>query len=243
MSGGAPPRLRDAQETPQALIGFRTNGEWTDLLAQTAALIDALDTVEDAAARKAVFDALAAIDAIHREALHRLVRLFKEGVLAQVVTDPAIRTLMGMYDLLPEPEPGCRKVWDFTKDAGAAPDVAAGPAAEPPHWSPAPLAAAIGDGEAAACRMEEGNYILVATDGRHFAFAADCAIHRATMAGGGVDHLSWICPNGPGCIYDLRSGARLGGGPALDCRPVRLDAAGRVLIGFGMPFEPKLPAF
>ena len=42
-----------------------------------------------------------AIDALHREALHRLVRLFKERVLEQVATDPAIRTLLEMYDLLP----------------------------------------------------------------------------------------------------------------------------------------------
>jgi len=38
---------------------------------------------------------------LHREALHRLVRLFKERVLEQVATDPAIRTLLEMYDLLP----------------------------------------------------------------------------------------------------------------------------------------------
>jgi hypothetical protein len=41
----------------------------------------------------------------------RLVRLFKEGVLAQIVTDPAIRTLMELYDL--KPPAGAGQVPDF----------------------------------------------------------------------------------------------------------------------------------
>lgn len=248
MNDPSPPRLRETAEEPHALIGFRTNGEWTDLLAQTAALIGALDAIEDEGARKAVFDALEGIDAIHREAMHRLVRLFKEGVLAQVVTDPAIKTLMGMYDLLPEPEPGCAKVWDFLPES----DTGARPVDEPvttqrypdlPHWSPAPTTGALREGEALICHMEEGTYILAREDGRTYAFSAECEVHGAPMIDGRIDRLSWICPEGPGCVYDIRNGARLGGGPGLDCRPVKSDAAGRFLIGFAMPFEPKMPAF
>ena len=49
-----------------------------------------------------VLTLLQGIDTIHREALHRLVRLFKEGVLEQVITDPAIYTLMELYDFITE---------------------------------------------------------------------------------------------------------------------------------------------
>lgn len=232
----------------QPLAGYRTNPEWEDLVAQTGAMIAALDEIADDAERHAVFAALAGIDAIHREALHRLVRLFKEGVLEQVVTDPAIRTLMGMYDLLPESEPACQKVWDFVQDDTNGPSetdqgIAAGPLEEPPHWSPAPLTRPLGDGEAFVCRMEEGAYIVARVDGRHYALQAHCEVHDGLMHQGRLENVSWICPHGPGCVYDIRNGARLGGGTSLDCLPTRIDDAGRILLGFGVPFEPEMPAF
>ena len=62
------------------------------------------------------------------------------------------------------------------------------------------------------------------------------------MTGGTLSSFSWACPIGPGCIYDIRSGARLGGGEPLTCLPVRRDGD-RLMVGFGVPFEPNLPAF
>lgn len=232
----------------QALVGYRTNAEWNDLVAQAGAMIGALDRIEDDAVREAVFGALAGIDSIHREALHRLVRLFKEGVLEQVVTDPAIKTLMGMYDLLPEPDPACQRVWDFIEDDPARPDdsghaIAAKASQDPPHWCPAPIANPPGEREALICRMEEGTYVLTRIGGQHFAFSAECQFHKAPMFDGRIDNVSWICPNGAGCVYDVRNGARLGGGPALECLPVKTEEGGRILIGFGVPFDPQMPAF
>jgi nitrite reductase/ring-hydroxylating ferredoxin subunit len=242
-------------EPPQALIGYRTNEEWQALVDEVGALIASLDEIGDAEQRQKVFAALEGIDAIHREALHRLVRLFKEGVLEQVVTDPAIRTLMGMYDLLPPEEPGCAKVWDFLapdEKAGPPPaarseghrgSVAARPPGEPPHWSPVSVSELPAEGEAVVCTLEEGSVLVAKVRGEFLAADTHCAHHDAAMPGGMLNGYSWVCPHGPGCIYDLRSGARLGGGPALACLPVRQDARGRLLIGFGMPFAPRLPAF
>src|SRR6516164_4412962 len=102
-----------SQNSAQPLIGYRTNEEWDDLLGQIATMIEDLERLEEPDIRGRVFSVLQAIDALHREALHRLVRLFKEGVLEQVATDPAIRTLLEMYDLLPAPHASSRKVWDF----------------------------------------------------------------------------------------------------------------------------------
>jgi len=90
-----------SHNSAQPLVGYRTNEEWDDLLGQIATMIEDLERLEEPDIRGRVFSALQAIDALHREALHRLVRLFKEGVLEQVATDPAIRTLLEMYDLLP----------------------------------------------------------------------------------------------------------------------------------------------
>jgi nitrite reductase/ring-hydroxylating ferredoxin subunit len=242
-------------EPPQALIGYRTNEEWQALVDEVGALIASLDEIGDAEQSQKVFAALEGIDSIHREALHRLVRLFKEGVLEQVVTDPAIRTLMGMYDLMPPEEPGCAKVWDFlAPDEKPEPShadrsdarhgsIAARPPGELPHWSPAPLPNPPAEGEAVVCALEEGSVLVAKVRGEFLAADASCPHHDALMSGGTLTGYSWVCPHGLGCVYDLRSGARLGGGSALACLPVREDTRGRLLIGFGMPFAPRLPAF
>lgn len=240
-------------EPPQQLVGYRTNDEWNALLAQASAMIERLEQIDDAAVRAQIFGAMDGIDAIHREALHRLVRLFKEGVLEQVVTDPAIRTLMGMYDLLPPEQPGCGKVWDFIpkpgepepfsgKRAQSEPPVAADRPPDPPHWTPAPLARPLGSGEAEVCLFDEGPILVADVRGDSFAAEARCPHHDGPMTGGTLSSYSWACPLGAGCIYDIRSGARLGGGEPLICLPARRDGD-RLLVGFGVPFEPDLPAF
>ncbi len=240
-------------EPPQQLVGYRTNDEWNALLAQASAMIERLEQIDDPDVRAQVFGAMDGIDAIHRESLHRLVRLFKEGVLEQVVTDPAIRTLMGMYDLLPPEQPGCGKVWDFMpkpgepepfsgKRAQSEPPVAADRPPDPPHWTPAPLARPLESGESEVCLFDEGPILIANVRGDSFAAEARCPHHDAPMTGGTLSSYSWACPLGVGCIYDIRSGARLGGGEALICLPVRRDGD-RLLVGFGVPFEPGLPAF
>ena len=246
------PILSDG-EPPQQLVGYRTNDEWNALLAEASAMIESLEQVDDADVRAQVFGAMNGIDAIHREALHRLIRLFKEGVLEQVVTDPAIRTLMGMYDLMPVEKPGCGKVWDFMpkpsepepfggRRARSEPPVTADRPPDPPHWSPAPLARPLNPGEAEVCQFDEGPILVADVRGDQFAAEARCPRHDAPMTGGTLSSYSWACPLGAGCIYDIRSGARLGGGEPLACLPVRRDGD-RLLVGFGVPFEPNLPAF
>ena len=234
----------------QALVGFRTNEEWKDILAQVAAMIEGLEKIEDAELRRNVFAALEAIDAVHREALHRLVRLFKEGVLNQVVTDPAIHTLMGMYDLLPAQQGGAGTAMDFL----TAEERAAGPRSAPPppgglalpepqpHWARVPLDQAMADGDAILFKTGESAVIIAKIENVLFAVDAVCPTHAALMAGGAVNGFSWLCPHGPGCVYDIRNGSRVGGGPGLAAHPVR-PAEGGLQVGFGIPFAPKLPAF
>jgi len=246
-----------SDDRPPPLVGYRTNEEWQDLLAQVAALIEDLEHLEDPDVRQKVFGTLQAIDALHREALHRLVRLFKEGVIEQVITDPAIHTLMGMYDLLPSPQSAKRKGWDFlTPEERAASDRAAASRSEEathveatdatavlPHWIPVPLDRAIGNGEALIFESEEATVIVAMNESVLHAVQASCPMHGATMHGGMLKGFSWVCPHGPGCVYDIRDGTRLGGGQALQCYPIRTTQDGSPQIGFGIPFEPKLPAF
>ena len=82
---------------PQALRGFMTNEEWDQLLARADYLVSSLEQIEDSKERRKVFELLNVLDQIHRESLTRLVRLFKDGVMEQIITDPPIRTLMDLY--------------------------------------------------------------------------------------------------------------------------------------------------
>ena len=239
----------------QPLVGFRTNEEWRDMLAQVAAMLEELERIEDPEASRKMFAALQAVDAVHREALHRLVRLFKEGVLEQVVTDPAIHTLMGMYDLLPAKLAADAGAVDFlTREERAAgppiplPGMRPAPAnlalSDPqPHWARIPLDGPLADGEAVLFEAQEGSVVVARIDNALFAVDATCPSHNAVMAGGALKGYSWICPHGPACVYDIRNGSRLGGGPALVAHPVRTADGGGLQVGFGMAFEPKLPAF
>lgn len=230
------------RDAPNALVGYRTNEDWQNLLAQFAVLVEEVEAIEDAASRGKAMALLAATDAIHREALHRLVRLFKDGVLEQVVTDPAIHTLMGMYDLLPESDPACRKVWDFIAEPAAAP-VAASVAEEQPRWMPIPAEATPADGQANVVGVEDRVVIVAQVEGQAYALSATCPTHGVAMTAGHLSGFSWICPAGPACVYDVRNGSRLGGGTALVCHPVRAESGRDLRIGFGMPFTPHLPAF
>ncbi len=237
------------EDSSQALVGYRSNEEWQDLLAQAATMVGSLDEIEDQATRDKVFAAMEGIDAVHREALHRLVRLFKDGVLEQVVTDPAINSLMGMYDLLPPETPGCAKVWDFIGDGDdSVPQdqdnaVAAENVTILPHWSPEPREGIAEEGSAYICEMDEGRILLVRVDGVDYALEANCPNHKKPFSDGRLDNVLWHCSEGPGCSYDVRDGKRLGGGQGLQCFPVRVEDDGQRMIGFGIPFEPKLPAF
>ncbi|MBT3767688.1 MAG: hypothetical protein HOF84_17705, partial [Rhodospirillales bacterium] len=95
------------EQDPLQKAGFRNNDEWEELLARANQQIQTLEGLEEGEIKDTVFSLLNDLDAIHREALTRLVALFKDGVLEQVVTDPAIHTLMEIYGLAGDfPEPG-----------------------------------------------------------------------------------------------------------------------------------------
>jgi nitrite reductase/ring-hydroxylating ferredoxin subunit len=235
----------------QALVGYRTNAEWNDLVARVGAMVGTLEEMPDPDARSLVMNALQGIDEVHREALHRLVRLFKDGVLEQVITDPAIKTLMGMYDLLPDEARGGARTLDFLtpeeRAAGAAtpttPEVTTTAPPELPRWVPAPLERPLQNGDHAMLRFDGHELIVARVRDEDFAIASVCTRHSHAMSGGTLNAYAWICPLGPGCAYDIRNGARTGGGNPLACHPVRRDDRGRLLVGFGMPFKPAMPSF
>ena len=231
-----------------------SNEEWSELLAQVDAMVAEMEELPDVKARLKVFQLLAGIDAIHREALRRLVRLFKEGVLEKVVTDPAIHTLMELYDLLPAADATTAVE---APAADAAPRfagipikvIARGATASAsgggyPHWVPV---LSSGDDVAPGAVRDiapEGVAMLLCRVGeRLFVVDAQCYENDASMSGARLDSFTLVCPAHAGCLYDVRQGTRIGRRGEVTCYPVKREEGGRVMVGINMPFKPELPAF
>ena len=73
-----------ALEPDQQLVGFMTNVAWGGLLDEVNGLVEKMESLPDGDVKNDLFRLLDGIDTMHREALRRLVRLFKEGVLEKV---------------------------------------------------------------------------------------------------------------------------------------------------------------
>ena len=235
------------QEKPQELVGFMNNDEWQDLLSDVNGLIQEMDELAFPQVKERVFLLLAGIDTIHREALRRLVRLFKEDVLEQVVTDPAIHTLMELYDMLPpnvkRAEPGEYK-FDFGGGGAKAQTAPASSGTAFPHWVPALKSADELIADSTGEREVDGRLLLlVNVEGKYFAFDSACVRDGASLAGASLSKYTLTCPHHTGCHYDIRHGGQIGGAKRIECYNVKRDDSGRLMVGIDMEFRPDLPAF
>ena len=243
--------MTDRSRPPQPLLGFRSNEEWSELLAEVNGLIRELETHPDPEIRDRALALLQGIDAIHREPLTRLVRLFKKGVLEKVITDPAIHTLMELYDLLPQ-RAGCGEVPDFIsgfpvpghrRETEGISQSRITDRVPVPHWVPSPVPVdELQPGTTTAVVIEERALILCRVGEEVFALADGCAQDGSALDGARLNSFILACPSHRGCYYDVRRGARIGAEGAIECFCVRVDATGRVMVGFDMPFIARLPA-
>lgn len=237
-------------EIAQALVGFMSNDEWDALLARVNGLVQQMEELPDGEVKTAVFEAFDGIDAIHREALRRLVRLFKEGVLEKVVSDPAIHTLMELYDLLPdepeEPEepPPEKPQKKFPTIAIKAVHYVPPAKQRYPHWVPVLRQAdELASGIAKEFAVDTGTVMLCRREDQFFAVESICARDDSSLSGAILSGYMLACPNHSGCYYDVRQGTRLGGSEKIACYPIKQEDDGRVLVGLDMDFIPKLPSF
>lgn len=233
---------------PQPLVGFMTNAEWSELLSRTDALVRELEQAPYPNVKEQVFALLAAIDTIHREPLRRLVRLFKEGVLEKVVTDPAIHTLMELYDLLPpgveEDDEQRAKIVFTTNRAKPPTDAPQRPKPRYPRWIPVTTRSDdLPSGGVKGCKAEERLILLCRAGNALFALDALCLQDGSPMTGGTLSKYTLTCPQHPGCYYDVRDGARVAGSGRLECFPVKEGEEGRILIGLDVDFSPLRPSF
>jgi nitrite reductase/ring-hydroxylating ferredoxin subunit len=234
-------------EAPQELVGFMSNEDWQDLLSDVNGRINEMEELAFPQVKEQVFELLAGIDIIHREALHRLVRLFKENVMEQVVTDPAIHTLMELYDLLPPTVERATPVdfkFEFGGGAKPAPAPSRGPVAFP-HWVPAlKNADVLEEGTTIECHVDNRILMLVRMEGKFYAFDSACVQGDGdSLKDGSLSRYTLSCPHHTGCHYDIRNGGQIGGNKAIECYNVKKDDGGRLMVGIDMEFRPLLPAF
>ena len=85
--------------------------------------------------------------------------------------------------------------------------------------------------------------LLARRDERWFAVDAACPVDGGSLRGAALNGNTLSCPHHAGCHYDIRNGARIGGGLGIECHPTRTDEQGRVLVGLDMEFKPSLPSF
>jgi len=236
-------------EVEQQLVGFMSTVGWEKLLAQVSEQIEELENYPHPEVSEKVFNLLAGIDSIHREALGRLVSLFKEGVLEQVVTDPAIHTLMELYDLLPEvPEESTDLSSKFPNIPLQINPAARKPVAEKrqefPHWVPLLSSLELIPPNSVHESSIEGQQILLCRVGDEvYAMESRCAQDGSNLAQASLTSYTLSCPNHSGCYYDIRSGSRIAGEGSITCYNVKHEEESPVLVGLNMDFSPNLPTF
>ncbi len=231
-------------------IGYMTLAGWDKLLSQVNSQIEELEKISHAETKDKVFTLLAGIDAIHRESLGRLVSLFKEGVLEQVIADPPIYTLMELYDLLPIDVKDNEQQYDkngfpiiplnnITKVKNTTP-------IKPKisHWVPASNAqSTLEPNSTNLINVDDHSILLCRVYDEYFALNSSCAQDGSSLKGATINKYTLTCHNHQGCHYDVRQGTRIAAsGEAIECYPVQADE-NRVMIGIDMDFVPNLPVF
>lgn len=235
-------------ESPQQLVGFMNNEEWEQLIGYVDSMVVEMEQLPFPEVKDRVFELLAGIDTLHREALYRLVRLFKEGVLEQVITDPAIRTLMELYDLVPDESAAAATTAKPKRHFPDIPvrvehDKPATPAAQIPHWVPVPdRLSDVPAGSVIETTAGAKPVLLCRVKQDLFAMEPTCSQDGTSLREATISNFTLSCPNHPGCLYDVRQGTRIAASGQIDCYPVKTDDD-KILIGFGMGFTPNLPTF
>lgn len=234
-------------ESPQALVGFMSNDEWDELLAYVNAMVSEMEKLPLPDIKDRVFELLAGIDAMHRESIHRLVRLFKKGVLEQVITDPPIHTLMQLYDIVPTPdeeEVSTVKINfpDIPIKVTQSPEPKS--TAKYPHWVPAlSHRDEIQPGSVVEVLLDEHLVLICRVKNDFFALDSGCAQDGSSLKEATLNRFTLSCPSHSACLYDVRQGTRIAGSEGIVCYPVRVNDNSSVMVGIDMEFNPELPTF
>lgn len=197
--------------------------------ARIAALVSELESLPDSDARTKALELIENVDHLHRTCVWRLFETLSElggkGLIDRMVSDPAVKMLFVLYDLIPTdsltPIEAPSNV-SQPYSSGFVPLSAIGGVHRPPSWRAAFAKEDLPPGVLRAVEIESTPVLLAATEESVYAYRNACIgtilpLHLGTLANGEI-----FCP-WHGCRYDVRSGRRIGGDEGLECFQVSVE--------------------
>ena len=213
-----------------------TDAEYEQVTLRVRELIDQLEELPYPNVRDDVFDLLQGFDALHREALARLLQLIVSeapSLIPQVEEDFVIRTLLILYDFLPqEAEPNA----SLPQNGGFVPLDQVGLLEEirMPIWMPGGHLSDLEPGTLRSKKFEGVSVLLCRIEDEVFALQNACLGSILTLEQGRLEGYTLVCP-WHDCHYDVRSGELQGGsGQKVQTFPVEVGAQGRFSVGFNI---------
>jgi nitrite reductase/ring-hydroxylating ferredoxin subunit len=185
-----------------------------------AELISELEALPDSGARTIALELIENIDHLHRTCIWRMFEVLSElggkGLVDRMVTDPAVKTLFVLYDLVPSvplvPVEASGNV-AAPYSSGFVPLSAVAGLNLPPSFRVAFQRKDVPPGSLRAVEIDGRPVLLAAldADAETFAYRNQCLgsilpLHLGTLDNG-VIHCPWH-----GCRYDARTGERIEGG-------------------------------
>lgn len=215
------------------------DAELESLIVHISELVERFQDHPDEEVREAVFELLQAVDALHREALSRLVGVLRAAghgkLLKRAGEDPAVAMLMQLYELLPE-EGGPQRRRGFVPLES----LGVGRVGGEERWAEVMPAAEVPEAEMVGAEVDDVRLLLLRHDGEIRAFANVCATSILPLDGGSLEDGAIHCP-WHGCRYAAATGRRLDrreGG--LDSFPVEVRD-GMVMVAVNRPSPAPLP--
>jgi nitrite reductase/ring-hydroxylating ferredoxin subunit len=181
-----------------------------------ATLMESFERLPESEMREKVFELLENVDHLHRTCVWRLFELMTElggkGFIDRLTSDPAVKTLFVLYDLIPseplQPVAGTAAV-SAPHTAGFVPlrDIRVGTKRS---WKVVFSRADLPPGSLRAIEVDGVPVLLCSLENEVFAYRNACTgsvlpLHLGTLVAGEI-HCPWH-----GCRYDARNGKQVGG--------------------------------
>ena len=213
-----------------------TDAEYEQLALHVQELIEKVEGLPFPKVRDDVFDLLQGFDALHREALARLLQLIVSeapSLIPKVEEDFVIRTLLILYDFLPqEAEPEA----SLPKKGGFVPldQVDILEEIRMPIWMPGGHLSDLEPGTLMPKKFEGVSVLFCRIEDEVFALLNACVGSILTLEQGRLEGYTLVCP-WHDCHYDVRSGElQDGSGQKVQTFPVEIGPQGRFSVGFNI---------
>lgn len=223
-----------------------SDAEYERLTHRVQELIERTEQLPYPKIRDLIFELLRGLDALHREALARMLRRVEEEapeLAERLPEDRVVRTLLALYNFGPGadeiPEPSEEPDGFVAKDQVGIMDGDTSDTADNeitrPVWIPGGQRAELDSGALSPKSFEGQSVLLCRVDDEMYALENVCPGSALTLQQGHLEGHTLVCP-WHGCRYDVRTGERQDEpeAPAVQTFPVRIGDDGQFSVGFNV---------